>query len=76
MLKIYPIEASKLQVIEEDKNWPFTLVNKKESKMSSRVFKRKNGSGKIKNYYEYRDTAMQKNVPIYPEWIRPLSYCK
>ena len=32
MLKIYPIDASKLKVIEEDKSWPFTLVNKKKAK--------------------------------------------
>ena len=60
MLKMYPIDASKLKVIEEDKSLPFTLLNKEKSKISSRVFKRKNTLGKIKNYYEYRDTAMQK----------------
>ena len=32
MLKMYPIEASKLKVIEEDKSLPFTLLNKKKAK--------------------------------------------
>ena len=72
MLKLYPIDASKLQVVEEDIKMPFTIISKEKSKMSSRIFKRKNTLGEIKNYYEYRDTAMQKNIPIYPEWIKPL----
>ena len=67
MLKTYPIDANKLQIVDEEKTFSFTLLNSKESKKSSRVFKRKNSLGKFVNYYEYRDTAMQKNVPIYPE---------
>ena len=30
MLKMYPIDASKLKVIEEDKSLPFTLLNKEK----------------------------------------------
>ena len=72
MLKTYPIDASKLQIEDEEKTFSLTLLNTKKSKKSSRVFKRKNSLGEFVNYYEYRDTAMQKNVPIYPEWIKPL----
>ncbi len=76
MLKKYPIDAGKLQINNKDLFSPCTIFKKSDSKKSSRVFKRKNSFGKTKNYYEYRDTAMQKNVPIYPEWIKPLVVVK
>ena len=76
MLKKYPIEGSKLLVTESDIYEAFTILNRETSKNSSRVFKRKNSLGKTTNYYEYRDTAMNKFSPIYPEWIKPLVVVK
>ena len=76
MLKKYPIEGSKLLITESDIYDAFTILNRETSKNSSRVFKRKNSLGKNTNYYEYRDTAMNKFSPIYPEWIKPLVVVK
>ena len=72
MLEVYPIDPKKLQLVDEKNHCGFTITNRKASKKSSRVFNRKNSLGLINKYYEYRDTAMQKNAPIYPEWIQPL----
>jgi len=44
-----------------------TICKKKYSKSTSRIIKRKN-----KDYYEYQDTAMARNAPFRPEWIRTL----
>lgn len=72
MLETYPIKESDLNPIKKENFSPFVVFSQKLSKKSARFFKRKNGFGLLKNYYEYRDTAMSKNSPIYPEWIKPL----
>ena len=72
MLKKYPIDKTKLENLESEPFHSFTILDKNTSKNSARIFKRKNSLGKINDYYEYRDTAMNKYSPIYPEWIKPL----
>ena len=73
MLETYPIKESDLHAVKKEDFSPFVICSQKLSKKSTRFFKRKNGLGLLKNYYEYRDTAMSKNSPIYPEWIKPLA---
>ncbi len=73
MLKKYPIDVSKFKNLKIEKFRKFSIFDRKSSMKSSRVFKRKNLLGITKDYYEYRDTAMSKSSPIYPEWIQPLT---
>ena len=47
----------------------FKIMRASESKKTSRVMQRGG-----KNYYEYRDTVMDRHAPFRPEWIRILNY--
>ena len=70
MASKWPVKFSEfLNPIISKKN--FTIMKIKESKDSSRIMKRKGNE-----YYEYRDTATERNAPFKPEWIRELCYVK
>ena len=73
ILKKWPVDInyfinSKFSVNEDPK---LIVFKKKHSASTSRIIKRKN-----KNYYEYQDTAMARNAPFRPEWIRTLCIVK
>ena len=53
------------------KSNPYRIMRVKDSKKTSRVMKR----GGL-DYYEYRDTVMDRDAPFRPEWIRELQYVK
>ena len=69
MLKIWPITIDSL--INNrfySKDTPnLTIFKKEQSIKTSRVMQRDG-----KDYYEYRDTVMEKNAPFRPEWIRTI----
>jgi len=70
MASRWPVKFTEfLNPIISKKN--FTIMKIKESKHSSRTMKRKGNE-----YYEYRDTATERNAPFKPEWIRELCYVK
>ena len=49
---------------------------KRETSKKVLEYLKENSLGKTVDYYEYRDTAMHKFSPIYPEWIKPLIVVK
>tara|TARA_Y100000590_G_scaffold29108_1_gene32575 strand:- start:4648 stop:5952 length:1305 start_codon:yes stop_codon:yes gene_type:complete len=68
IINTWPIKYSELlNPIIDKKN--FKIMKSGESKKSSRIMKRKGN-----DYYEYRDTVIERNAPFKPEWIRELCY--
>jgi hypothetical protein len=49
------------------KSFPYKIMKKTQSKRTSRVMQRGNC-----DYYEYQDTAMDRDAPFRPEWIKTL----
>ena len=72
MGSFYPIDSNDLYIPEEDCVNGVKIMRSDQSKISSRIFCRKNRTGSKTPYYEYRDTAMSKISPFKPEWIKEL----
>jgi quercetin dioxygenase-like cupin family protein len=68
----YPVTLSKLWVEHDDTDDGVRVSRAADTKASSRIFDRPDRSGTKKPYYEYRDTAMSRNGPFKPEWIKEL----
>jgi hypothetical protein len=68
----YPIDSSDMLLIKDDCKSAIKIMRTEESRLSSRIFKRKNRDGGDSPYYEYRDTAMSSVAPFKPEWIKEL----
>mgnify|MGYP002632389496 FL=1 len=68
MTKIWPIKISDL-INPQINDSEFIYVKNKISNKSARLMQR-NGL----DYYEYKDTATERNAPYKPEWIRTLCY--
>ncbi|MBM4441166.1 MAG: hypothetical protein FJ027_12170 [Candidatus Rokubacteria bacterium] len=68
----YPIALERLWIEPADTTGGTRHVTAAESAASRRVFERARRDGTLAPYYEYRDTAMSRNAPFRPEWIRPL----
>tara|TARA_B100001123_G_scaffold403728_1_gene492479 strand:- start:1018 stop:2148 length:1131 start_codon:yes stop_codon:yes gene_type:complete len=67
----YPIKISDLVNPYFDIGNDYKIMHASESLRTKRIIKRGG-----KNYYEYRDTVMEKYAPYRPEWIRQLCYVK
>jgi uncharacterized RmlC-like cupin family protein len=68
----YPIDASDLLIPEDDTTNGVKIMRKDDSEASKRIFDRKDKTGALTPYYDYRDTAMSKLAPLKPEWIKEL----
>ena len=71
MLKVWPITIESLinSKFFSHETPSLKIFKKEESIKTSRIMKRDG-----KNYYEYRDTVMEKNAPFRPEWIRTICH--
>ena len=71
IIKVWPVQVDSLinHKFFYKKSPDIKIFTKKQSLKTSRIIKR-NG----KDYYEYRDTVMEKFAPFRPEWIRTI--CK
>jgi len=72
MGQTYPIDHLQLCLLKDDTINGIRFFDSKQSKESSRIYKRPNRSGQLTNYYDYRDTAMSKLSLFKPEWIQVL----
>ena len=72
MAKVYPVSIADLWVEYDDTDHGVRVVTAAESNDSQRVFDRRDRSGGLSQYYEYRDTAMSRTAPFKPEWIKEL----
>lgn len=72
MAKNYPISFGRLWIEPNDTQAGVLHMTVEQSKISSRVFTRKDRAGQLTPYYEYRDTATSRLSPFRPEWIREL----
>ena len=66
-VNIWPVNISDFINPYYQKTKPFKIMRAKDSIKTKRVMKRGG-----KDYYEYRDTVMDKDAPFRPEWIREL----
>ena len=74
--RFYPVNMSDLIIQNKDTKNGLLFFSNKKSRMSSRVFSRKNKNGNLTPYYEYRDTAKSNLSHFYPEWISQIRYVK
>ena len=72
LAKVYPVSIADLWVEYDDTDHGVRVVTAAESNDSQRVFDRRDRSGGLSQYYEYRDTAMSRTAPFKPEWIKEL----
>ncbi len=70
-LKVWPVNISDFINYNYHKSSSYRIMRVKDSKRSRRIIQRGG-----KDYYEYRDTVMDKDAPFRPEWIRELVYVK
>ncbi len=70
----YPVSLIDLWLEADDTDDGALIMRAADSDATARVFERKNGSGELSAYYEYRDTAMSRIGPFKPEWIRELRF--
>ncbi len=75
-IDFYPINLSDIIIEKKDTKNGLLIFKNASSKKSSRVFKRKDKSGKLSDYYEYRDTAKSNQCLFYPEWISQIRVVK
>jgi quercetin dioxygenase-like cupin family protein len=68
-LTVWPIKISDFENPFFFSNKRFKIMKKSSSVKTSRIMKR----GGF-DYYEYRDTVMDRNAPFKPEWIKVLKY--
>lgn len=69
IIKIWPVQIDNLinHKFLSQKFHEIKIFKKKHSIKTARIMKRKG-----KDYYEYRDTVMDKFAPFRPEWIRTI----
>jgi hypothetical protein len=72
MAAAYPISLADIWLEADDTDAGVRIMRAAASKASSRVFERKDRTGSLAPYYEYRDTAMSRSAPFKPEWILEL----
>jgi methylphosphonate synthase len=72
MAQAYPVSIADLWVEYDDTDHGVRIITASDSSASSRVFDRRDRSGGLSQYYEYRDTAMSRTAPFKPEWIKEL----
>ena len=72
MEKQYPIDIADMLLPENDCACGVKIMRFSASKLSARVFDRKNRDGNLTPYYEYKDTAMSRLSHFKPEWIKEL----
>jgi hypothetical protein len=72
MSETYPIALSDLWLEPDDTSDGAVIMRADASRATSRVFERKDRTGDLKPYYEYRDTAMSRTGAFKPEWIKEL----
>ena len=70
-INIWPVNISDFINPYYQKTKPFKIMRAKDSLKTKRIMKRGG-----QDYYEYRDTVMDKDAPFRPEWIRELVYVK
>jgi len=70
-IEVWPVNIADFINPNYHKSKPFRIMRVRDSIKTRRVMKRGG-----KNYYEYRDTVMDRNAPFRPEWIRELVYVK
>jgi methylphosphonate synthase len=69
---VYPIDEADLRLLHDDCDAGVKIMRAKESRATSRIFRRPDRDGNLEPYYEYRDTAFSRLSPFRPEWIREL----
>jgi methylphosphonate synthase len=74
MAESYPISLADVWLDADDTDHGVRIMTASESKTSSRIFDRRDRSGDLTEYYEYRDTAMSRGAPFKPEWIAELRH--
>ncbi|NKQ58215.1 hypothetical protein HFP15_35725 [Amycolatopsis sp. K13G38] len=72
MGEVYPIDETDLRLLPDDCDDGIKIMRAKESRATSRIFRRSDRNGNLEPYYEYRDTAFSRLSPFRPEWIREL----
>ena len=70
-VKVWPVNISDFINPKYQKSTNYKVMRFKDSFKTKRVMKRGG-----KDYYEYRDTVMDRDAPFRPEWIRELVYVK
>tara|TARA_Y100001970_G_C14179409_1_gene828954 strand:+ start:384 stop:1493 length:1110 start_codon:yes stop_codon:yes gene_type:complete len=70
-VNIWPVNINDFINPNYNKSLSYKIMRVQDSLKTKRIMKR----GK-KDYYEYRDTVMDRNAPFRPEWIRELVYVK
>ena len=70
-VEVWPVNISDFINPKYQKSTNYKIMRFKESFKTKRVMKRGG-----KDYYEYRDTVMDRDAPFRPEWIRELVYVK
>jgi len=70
-LEAWPVNISDFINYNYHKSVSHRIMRSKDSKKTKRVIQRGG-----KDYYEYRDTVMDRDAPFRPEWIRELVYVK
>lgn len=70
-VNVWPVNITDFINPNFNKSSRYKIVRFKDSKKTSRVMQRGGN-----DYYEYRDTVMDRDAPFRPEWIRQLAYVK
>lgn len=68
----YPISLKEIYIEKDYTQHGVIYCNSKKSKLSGRILNRPNKHNENKEFYEYRDTAICKNSPFKPEYIKML----
>lgn len=74
MAEIYPISLGDVWAERNDTDSGVLIMRAADSVASRRVFDRRDRTGTLAPYYEYRDTAMSRTAPFKPEWIQQLRF--
>lgn len=70
----YPISLKEIFIEKDLTDNGIIHYGSNKSKLSSRILNRPNKDNENKEFYEYRDTAMCKNSPFKPEYIKMLRH--
>tara|TARA_B100000579_G_scaffold369900_1_gene331611 strand:+ start:1705 stop:2808 length:1104 start_codon:yes stop_codon:yes gene_type:complete len=70
-VEVWPVNISDFINPKYQKTKNYKIMRAKDSIKTKRIMKRGG-----KDYYEYRDTVMDKDAPFRPEWIRELVFVK
>lgn len=72
MARVYPVSIADLWVEYDDTDHGVRIVSAADSLATQRIIDRRDRTGGLSPYYEYRDTAMSRTAPFKPEWIKEL----